>query len=161
MLYKSRIRKRNPDINNIGRQYPDSRVTSVRLECKMCTTRVLTYALVSFTVSAPSVFNEQTISACLRMHRIILIESRTHFTLQYCNDKTGLGVYQRYYSILCNTLPYPVKQREALCENYRITCKSTRKNCYKMYYWILCALWSEKECENYETGRGTIMFRKG
>lgn len=36
-----------------------------------------------------------------------------------CNDKTGLGVYQRYYSVLYNTPPFPDKQREALCENCR------------------------------------------
>lgn len=78
----------------------------------------------------------------------VFIECRTHFTLQCCNNKTGLGVYQRYYSFLCNMLSYSVKQREALYENYRIR-KSIKekKNYYKMYYWILCALWFGEECE--------------
>lgn len=132
MLYKSRLRK--PDINNIRRLYPDSRVTSVRLECKMCTTRVPKYMFVSLQFQAlyryltMFLFDGQTISifAYTRANQLAKYSSNVVHTLHYnCNNKTRLGVYQRYYSVLCNTLPYPVKQREALCENYRITYKYT------------------------------------
>lgn len=78
-----------------------------------------------------------------------------------CNNKTRLGVYQRYYSVLCNTLPYPVKQRETLCENYRITCKYTYEvggrgagNCHKMYYQIVYVRYDME-------GNATIMERVG
>lgn len=90
--------------------------------------------------------HKQSLFACTRANQLAKYSSNVVHTLHCnCNNKTRLGVYQRYYSVLCNTLPYPVKQREALCENYRITCKYTYevggggerekgKNCYKMYY---------------------------